>query len=296
MRKGRGDFFDVVGDENDAGAAPAAGKRFDGGEETLPREGIEAGARFVKNEEARAGDEGAGDEHALALALREMGPRARGEVGDIEGGQESAGEVLIVAGGPTPKIEHRIAAADHGFEGELAGRDGGSEGGGDDAEFAAHLTPIGGAEGATEEPYRAAAGREKTGEHTEERGLTATIGPHDDPVLAACDAPIDAVEDDGVAARDAELVEVKEVRRDGGRAGGHIQRMEANGGLSKEPAPAPWMVAHERGRCGRAQGSFWRRLRPRRQRRSGRAEARIVRGRAGRNPRRGSRGFHTANA
>ena len=176
----------------------------------------------MRDEQAGAGDESAGDEHALALALREMSPRARGEVGDIEGGQVSAGEALILGGGPTPKIEHGVTATDHGFEGEFAGRDSGSEGGGDDAELAAHLTPIGGAEGATEELHRAAAGGEKAGEHAEERGLAATIGPHDDPVLAARDAPIDAVEDNGVAARDAELVEVEEVRRDGGRAGGHV--------------------------------------------------------------------------
>ena len=51
----------------------------------------------------------------------------------------------------------------------------------------------------------ARARREIAGERAEERSLAGAVRAEDDPVLAALHAPVEPVEDRGVAARDGEV-------------------------------------------------------------------------------------------
>jgi hypothetical protein len=61
------------------------------------------------------------------------------------------------------------------------------------------------AEGLAEELDVAVGGGFVAGEGGEQSGFTGTIGAEDDPVLAGVDTPINAVENDGVAAFEAEV-------------------------------------------------------------------------------------------
>jgi hypothetical protein len=79
MGAGGGDFLDVVGDKDDGGGW-AGGESGDELEEPGAGYGVETGTGFVEDEEVGLGDEGAGDEDALAFALAEDGPWAGGEV------------------------------------------------------------------------------------------------------------------------------------------------------------------------------------------------------------------------
>ena len=53
MGESRGDFLDVVGDEDEAGSGRVAGEGVDEGEEAFAGDRVEAGAGFVEDEEAR---------------------------------------------------------------------------------------------------------------------------------------------------------------------------------------------------------------------------------------------------
>ena len=79
----------MVGHEDEGGAAAAAREFFEEAEEFFPRDRIEPGARFVEDEELRVSHEGTGDEHALALALREVGPLTVGDAREAHGAQQA---------------------------------------------------------------------------------------------------------------------------------------------------------------------------------------------------------------
>ena len=67
----------------EGGGVFAAAQIFDEIQEALARGGIKAGTGFIENEKRGVGHQGARDEDTLALALREVKPRAGGECGAI---------------------------------------------------------------------------------------------------------------------------------------------------------------------------------------------------------------------
>ncbi len=200
MREGRGDFFDVVGHEDEGGAAAAAREFFEEAEEFFPRDRIEPGAGFVENEELRASHEGTGDEHALALALREVGPLTVGDACETHGAQQAQRRDAIGPGAGVPEVELRVFAADHRIERHFRKGNRGGERAGHHADVQAEFPPIGGPVAAAEHGEFAVGGGEKTGEGFEEGGLAGAVGAKDDPVFARDDAPINVAENRGVPA------------------------------------------------------------------------------------------------
>ena len=173
----------------------------------LAGDGIEAGAGFVENEELGTGHEGASDEGALAFALGEVLPRAVGEREALDAFEDGAGGAPVGGGGGVPKINHGVFSTDDRFERGLGGGHEFVEGAADEANFFAELGPVAFAEGLTEQLDVAVGGGFVAGESGEERGFAGSVGAEDDPVLAGIDAPIDAVENGGVAAFEAEVAD-----------------------------------------------------------------------------------------
>ena len=84
---------------------------------------------------------------------------------------------------------------------------------GDDADFQAQFAPIGLAVAVSEEIDITGAGREVAEEGLEEGSLAAAVGAEDGPVLAALHAPVEAVQNDVVAAGDAQTGDIEDRRR-----------------------------------------------------------------------------------
>lgn len=138
----RQNFFDVVGDEDERGGVFLARESIEKTQKFFARDGIEAGARFVENHQARAGHERAGDEHPLAFTLREKLPLAVDQAGGAERTEKFFRCDDIGAGGGEPEIELRIAAADDRFDGGFGRGHAGLEGAGDDADLEPELAPV----------------------------------------------------------------------------------------------------------------------------------------------------------
>ena len=191
-------------DEDERGGVFLAREPIEKTQKIFASDGIEAGARLVENQKARAGHEGARDEDALTFALGEELPLAVDEAGGAERAETFFRRDDVGARGREPEIELGVAAADDRFEGRFGGGHAGLEGAGDDADLEAKLAPIGFAIALAEERDVAGTGREVAEERFEERGLAAAIAAENHPVFAAPDAPIEAVKNDVVAAGDAE--------------------------------------------------------------------------------------------
>lgn len=198
--EGRGDFFDVVGHEDEGGAAAAARERFEKTQEFFPRDRIEPGAGFVENEELRASYECTGDEHTLTFALREVGPLTVGDASETHGAQETQRSDAIRARAGMPEVELGVFAADHRIERHFGKGNRGGERAGDDADVQAEFPPIGGPVAPAEHGEFAVGGGEKTGEGFEEGSLAGAVGAKDDPVFTRGDAPIDVAENRGTPA------------------------------------------------------------------------------------------------
>eukprot|EP01031_Cornospumella_fuschlensis_P007159 gene7159-8879_t len=193
-----------MGHEHEGGRAALTGEFFEEAEEFFARHGIEAGARFVEDEQAGAGHEGSGDEDALAFPLGEELPLAVHEPGNAEGAQEFFGVDDVGAGGREPEVELGVTATDDRLNSGLGSRDAGLERAGDDADFGAEIAPVGFAVAVAEEGDVAGAGGKVAEKGLEEGGLAAAVAAEDDPVFAALHAPVEAVEDDVIAPGHAE--------------------------------------------------------------------------------------------
>lgn len=190
----------MVGDEDEGGAAAAAREFFEEAEEFFPRDRIEPGARFVENEQWGASHEGTGDEHALALALREVGPLPVGDTREAHGAQQAQRGDAIGTGAGVPEVELGVFAADHRIERHFGKGNRGGERAGDNADVQAEFPPIGGPVAPAEHGEFAVGGGEKTGEGFEEGSLAGAVGAKDYPVFARDDAPIHVAENRGAPA------------------------------------------------------------------------------------------------
>ena len=215
VREGRGDFFDVMRDEHERRRGGLAGEGFDEMKKLFARDRIEAGARFVQDEQLRFRHERARDEDALAFALREMTPQALGECAGSGETQEFEAGAAVGGRDFHPQVELRVFAADDGFERGFVGRHAGLERTGDEADLQAEIAPVALAVIFTEQLDLAGAGREVTGERFEERGFAAAVGAEDDPVFAALDAPGEVAQQRGAIAEDGEMADVQQRRRHG---------------------------------------------------------------------------------
>jgi len=179
-------------------------------EEMLARDGIETGARFVEDEHGGLCHERAGDEDALAFALREDAPVASGEVGALGGAHDLRGFGAVGAGDAAPVVEHGVFSADDDEAGGVPVGDLLPDGGTDEADALAQFAPVGIAVGLAEQLDLAGAGREVAGERAEERSLAGAVRAEDDPVLAALHAPVEPVEDERAVAMDDEAADVED--------------------------------------------------------------------------------------
>jgi len=73
------DLLDVMGDQHEGGTLGVLNHFFHRSEKIGARNRIESGTGFVENEDLGFGGERPGDENALAFALRQDHPGARGE-------------------------------------------------------------------------------------------------------------------------------------------------------------------------------------------------------------------------
>ena len=91
-----GDFFGMVGDEDDGRGGFQLTDVVEVLEETLSSQQVQADGGFIQDEELRAFHETAGDEEELALALREAGVGAADQVGTIDTGQHVNGLIELL--------------------------------------------------------------------------------------------------------------------------------------------------------------------------------------------------------
>src|SRR5690349_16955903 len=105
-----------MGDEHEGRRAGTAADALEELQKMFARGGVETGAGFIEDKQARFGHQGAANEDALAFALRKHEPRAGGEVGAFGLAENFAGLGAITGSGVTPKIDHGVFSADNGFE------------------------------------------------------------------------------------------------------------------------------------------------------------------------------------
>ncbi len=142
MREGGHNFFDVMGDEDEGGSIGLAAEAVEELEKLFAGNGVEAGARFVEDEEFRIGHQGAANENALSFTLREMLPRAIDEGEAFGAFENGAGGAAIGGGGGFPKIDHGVFAANHRLERRLGGGHKFVDGAADEADFFTELGPM----------------------------------------------------------------------------------------------------------------------------------------------------------
>ena len=206
-------FLDVMCHQNERGRVSALGERGEEFQEVFARDGVEAGGGFVEKEHAQARHQGAADEHALTFALREHPPRSLGEMAGTYLSQDARGLLFLRGGDAAPKIDLRVVAGEYDFPRGLIGFDLVAEAGADQADGLPHLAPIVSAEAGRADPDFAAGGHEVSGQCAEERGFAGAIGAQNDPVLPALHAPVDLVQNDGLAL-DAQLFHFEDGLRD----------------------------------------------------------------------------------
>ena len=189
MGEGRGDFLDVMRDEDERRSARLVGEDFDEVEKLFARNRIEAGAGLVEDEELRLRHEGAGDEYALAFTLRKLAPKTFGECARAGETQEFLCGAMFGGRDPHPQVELRVFAADDRFKRGFIGRHAGLQGAGYEADFEAQFAPVALAVTAPEQLDFARAGSEVAGEGFKEQGLAAAVWAEDDPVFAPFNTP-----------------------------------------------------------------------------------------------------------
>jgi hypothetical protein len=203
------DFLDVMGDEDECGRVARPGEDVEEFQEVLARDGVEAGGGFVEEEHFQAGHQGAADEHALAFALGKIAPSPVGEVHGFHLAQDLRGPLRFRGRDLAPKIDLRFAAGEDDVARGLVGLNLVAEAGTDEADGAPDFAPIVRAEAGRADAHLAAGGHEVAGQRAEERGFSGAVCAEDDPVLSALHAPVDLVQDDGLAL-DAEVFHFKD--------------------------------------------------------------------------------------
>ena len=227
------DFLDMMGDKNEGGGFRLAAEAVEELEKLFAGNGVEAGAGFVEDEEFRFGHQGAADENALAFALGEVLPRAVSERKAFNAFENGSGGTSVRRCGSFPKIDHGVFAADDRFECGLGRGHEFVEGAADETNFFTQFGPMTFAIGLAEELDVAIGGGFVAGDGREQGGFAGTVGAEDRPMLAGIDTPIDAVENDSVAAFEAEVAD-----RENGAAW-HTELLTGEGRVAKRKFRLP---------------------------------------------------------
>ncbi len=190
----------MVRHEHKGWRASLAGELVEENEELCPGHGIEAGARLVKDEQAWPGHERTRDEHALTLALRQVGPFAVHEASESGETEVPASGDTIGARARVPEVELGVFAADDGIERDFGGRDRGGKGTRHDAEMHSQFSPVVFTVAAAEHSEISGSRGEEAGERLEQGRLAAAVGSENHPVLAGRDTPVETAQDGRAAA------------------------------------------------------------------------------------------------
>ena len=169
MREGWQDLLDVVGDEHDGQAGLELRQALHQREELGARDGVKARAGFVEDQQRGVGSQGARDEHALALSLREMTPRTLRESADLEQAEQAACERERRGLRTSPEVDESVDAASHDGQRGLGRLDHRGDGWTDKADATTQLAPVAAAEGLAEDRKRTRGRREITRERGEQR-------------------------------------------------------------------------------------------------------------------------------
>ena len=199
MGEKRNDFLDMMRDKDKRGSVTLPGESRQQMEKVLASDGVEARAGFVEEENAQAGHERTSDQNALAFSLGKKTPGPVGEVTGPEASQHLRDLLLFIGTGSPPEVDLRFAPGDDYFPGGLIGFDFMAETGTDQTDGTSDIAPIGCTVFRRTDADFPGGGHEVAGQGAEEGGLAGPIGAKDDPMLAALDAPVDPVEDDGAA-------------------------------------------------------------------------------------------------
>jgi hypothetical protein len=112
-------------------------------QKVLAGSGIKSGTRFIENQQSRIGHQRAGDQHPLPFALGQHAPRPLRKIPALDLPQQSLGADAVGAGDAPPQINHRILAADDGFERGFGLRHHLPHAGTDEANLLPQLAPVG---------------------------------------------------------------------------------------------------------------------------------------------------------
>ena len=190
------DLLDVVGDEHDRRGAGVDGQRRQRGDELLASAEVEPGRRLVEQQQLGRGHQGAGQQHALALARRQqdealVGHRRAAHLLEQRAG---AGPVGVVVGVP-PRFERAVAGGHDDLDGrELATEAVGQRRAGQ-PDAGAERADVGAAQLLAEHVDGSRRRVQVERGDADQRGLARAVAAEHDPPLAGTDHPVDLVED-----------------------------------------------------------------------------------------------------
>src|SRR5258705_8607199 len=160
---------------------------------------VESGARLVEDKQARQRHQGAANQHALALALRQVSPSPFAERARLDAGQNCGGCATVARGHLAPISNLRVASADDGFQSRFVVLHHLVNARADQPDPSAQRAPIGASVSFAEHANLARGRGQISSERSQQRSLATAVGAEDRPILAAFDAPIDTLNDRRVA-------------------------------------------------------------------------------------------------
>ena len=204
----RRDVLDVVGDDDERGSGGVGGEVVEGLDELFASGQIEARRRLVEQHDGRLVHQRAGEQHAAALSRRQRGERVVGEAADAHA-VEALPRPLVVGCGVAvpPRFEGAVASRAHGVERRQGGPQLVGEGGRHEPDAPPQHPDVGRPEPLAEHVDGARRGvlveRGDAQAATSCRSRWARAAASVAPVRTV---EVDAVEDDRVAADEADLL------------------------------------------------------------------------------------------
>lgn len=137
------DFLNVVRHQNQVGRIPLFGSQtFDEPEESHPGDWVEAGARFIENQDLKLCHDRPANQCPLAFALAHLLPGAICSISKLVALQNLQGRLLFLRLNPPPIIDLVVDAAHDNLQSGLVAVDPISDGMIDDADDFSQRTPI----------------------------------------------------------------------------------------------------------------------------------------------------------
>ncbi len=223
-----GDFFHVMGGEEDGGGVGQGGGAADGLKDEFAAGQIEAGAGFVEDEKAGPGGKSPRDEDALAFSRREHGVGAVQEgARKTDGFDDFAGDGDFLGGRVVEKAEMGAATGEDSLVAGELGIHEAADMIAYDSDGAADFADIGLAVGLAQDLDDAGRGPEVAEEEVQNGGLAGAVGTEHDPVLSGLDLPGEILENGIEVALDEDIGDPDQGRHrvDGeARIAGRLQR------------------------------------------------------------------------